>query len=147
MIDSEPLESCGRVTGRAGVARAVGGALAGFCAGGFTSEPGGGVDSEPGGGVASTGGADSFGADTDCGGIDGGAYETGPCGATAGRPDCCGYGASSEILAVGASRCSPDTGWRAPQPPQNREFGSFSVPQVVQRIPHSRVTQRRAIPK
>jgi hypothetical protein len=35
---------------------------------------------------------------------------------------------------VGASRGSP-TARRAPHPPQNREFGSFWVPQLAQRIP------------
>jgi hypothetical protein len=124
-IDSERLD-CGFGVGR-GVARDTG--LAGFCDAGRTSEPGGGVDN--------TGGTDAGGDDTDCGGIDGGAYETGPCGITAGRAAGCGYCASSLILAVGASRCSPDAGCFAPQPPQNREFGSFSVPQVAQRIPPS----------
>ena len=74
------------------------------------------------------------------GGIDGGAYDTGPCGAAGltpvvGRDDAGGYAASSWIFAVGASGfCSPLAGWRAPQPPQNRESSAFSVPQVVQRI-------------
>jgi hypothetical protein len=36
------------------------------------------------------------------------------------------------IFWVGASRVSPS---RAPQPPQNRESGSFWVPQLEQRIP------------
>jgi hypothetical protein len=122
-IDPDPLDTCGRVTGRAGVAR-DGGELAGLCDCGRTSDPGGGVAS----------GADDGGADV--GGIEGGAYETGPCGITAGRAACCGYGASSAIFAVGARRaCSPLAGCLAPQPPQNREFGSFSVPQVAQRIP------------
>jgi len=46
----------------------------------------------------------------------------------------CGYGASSEILAVGATRCSTVPN-RAPQPPQKRESGALSVPQLGQRIP------------
>jgi hypothetical protein len=44
-------------------------------------------------------------------------------------------GASSGILAVGATRGSAPC--LAPQPPQNRESGVFSVPQVGQRIPPS----------
>lgn len=98
---------------------------------GRTSEPGGGVDI----GAAAGGGSD------------GGAYETGPGGADEGGREAtfpCGYGASSGILAVGASRGAAETwlAWpvglrRAPQPPQNRESGAFSVPQVGQRIPPS----------
>jgi hypothetical protein len=42
--------------------------------------------------------------------------------------------ASSEIFWVGATRCA-DAASRAPQPPQNRESGAFSVPQLGQRIP------------
>ncbi len=41
---------------------------------------------------------------------------------------------SSEILWVGARR-EPVAVSRAPQPPQNRESGAFSVPQLGQRIP------------
>lgn len=52
-------------------------------------------------------------------------------GAEAGR---CGKGASSEIFWVGATR-GPDAPSLAPQPPQNRESGAFSVPQLAQRIP------------
>lgn len=46
-----------------------------------------------------------------------------------------GNGASSEIFAVGATRTSEPS--FAPQPPQNRESGAFSVPQLGQRIPPS----------
>ena len=42
------------------------------------------------------------------------------------------YGVSSGTLSVGATR---DGSRRAPQPPQNRESGAFSVPQLGQRIP------------
>jgi hypothetical protein len=45
-----------------------------------------------------------------------------------------GYAASSDSLAVGATRCSTGPK-RAPQPPQKRESGAFSVPQLGQRIP------------
>jgi hypothetical protein len=38
------------------------------------------------------------------------------------------------IFCVGASRLSPAAS-RAPHPPQNRESGSFWVPQLEQRIP------------
>jgi hypothetical protein len=51
-----------------------------------------------------------------------------------------GYGASSEIFCVGAT--SPLDCMRAPQPPQNRESGAFSVPQFGQRIPPISVSQR-----
>src|SRR5262249_6856539 len=47
--------------------------------------------------------------------------------------------ASSEILCVGARRCCTGSGKRAPHPPQNRESGAFSVPQLGQRIPSARV--------
>jgi hypothetical protein len=47
---------------------------------------------------------------------------------------CCGKRASSEIFCVGATRCAVAAS-RAPQPPQNRESGAFSVPQLGQRIP------------
>jgi hypothetical protein len=97
-IDPDVLDSCGLVAGRALNGRATGGELDGCCDCGRTNEPGGGVAS----------GADDGG--EDAGGIEGGAYETGPCGTAAGREACCGYGASSEIFAVGASRCSPDAG-------------------------------------
>ena len=43
-------------------------------------------------------------------------------------------GASSAIFVVGATRESCGVN-RAPQPPQNRESGVFSVPQLGQRIP------------
>jgi hypothetical protein len=52
-------------------------------------------------------------------------------GAGTGR---CGKLASSEIFCVGATR-GPVVPSRAPQPPQNRESGAFSVPQLAQRIP------------
>jgi hypothetical protein len=58
----------------------------------------------------------------DVGGIDG----AGTCG---------GYGASSTTFTVGATRGASETTSRPPQPPQNRESTSFSVPQVGQRIP------------
>ncbi len=45
-----------------------------------------------------------------------------------------GNRASSEIFSVGATR-GPEVPSRAPQPPQNRESGAFSVPQLAQRIP------------
>jgi hypothetical protein len=54
------------------------------------------------------------------------------CGAPACGP-LIGIGASSKILCVGATGLCD--GMRAPQPPQNRESGAFSVPQVAQRIP------------
>jgi hypothetical protein len=41
---------------------------------------------------------------------------------------------SSEIFWVGATRW-PETTNRMPQPPQNRESGALSVPQLGQRIP------------
>ena len=44
-----------------------------------------------------------------------------------------GYRASSASFTVGATRLGP--GVRAPHPPQNRESGVFSVPQLAQRIP------------
>jgi hypothetical protein len=70
------------------------------------------------------------------GGIEGGAYETGP-PATDGGADVGGAsGASSEILCVGATLDCAGVR-RAPQPPQNRESASFSVPQLGQRIPPS----------
>jgi len=56
---------------------------------------------------------------------------TGPGVCAAGR---CGKPASSEIFWVGATR-GPEALSRAPQPPQNRESGAFSVPQLAQRIP------------
>jgi hypothetical protein len=43
-------------------------------------------------------------------------------------------GASSETLAVGARRDATAPAIRAPQPPQKRESGAFSVPQLGQRI-------------
>jgi outer membrane lipoprotein SlyB len=46
-----------------------------------------------------------------------------------------GYGASSCIFTVGATRGGSEVGIRAPQPPQNRESTSLSVPQDGQRIP------------
>jgi hypothetical protein len=58
-------------------------------------------------------------------------------GTGAGVP-CCARGCTSfapvVIFCVGASRLSPAES-RAPHPPQNREFGSFWVPQLGQRIP------------
>src|SRR5262245_57632216 len=68
------------------------------------------------------------------GGISGGANETGVLGAGTGV-GCAGYGLSSEILNVGATRGRSGALCRAPHPPQNRESGAFSVPQVGQRIP------------
>ncbi len=50
-------------------------------------------------------------------------------------------GASSGTRIVGATRAGSS---RAPQPPQNRESGAFSVPQLGQRIPGRIVTQGRA---
>jgi hypothetical protein len=94
-IDADTLETCGGGAARGGVltgraaggeldGRADGGELAGLCDCGRTSVPGGGVASAP--------GADIGDADIAGGGIDGGAYETGPCGVTAGRAPawCCG---------------------------------------------------------
>jgi hypothetical protein len=46
-----------------------------------------------------------------------------------------GNAASSSSLIVGATRGTSATPSRAPQPPQNREFDSLSVPQLAQRIP------------
>jgi hypothetical protein len=46
----------------------------------------------------------------------------------------CGKLASSAIFSVGATR-ETDAPNRAPQPPQNRESGALSVPQLGQRIP------------
>jgi hypothetical protein len=46
---------------------------------------------------------------------------------------CCTGWAPVSIFCVGARRFSP-AARRAPQPPQNRESGSLSVPQTVQRI-------------
>jgi hypothetical protein len=46
----------------------------------------------------------------------------------------CGKLASSAIFWVGATR-APEPANRAPQPPQNRESGALSVPQLGQRIP------------
>jgi hypothetical protein len=46
-----------------------------------------------------------------------------------------GNGASSAILTVGATRGASLPGMRAPHPPQNRESGALSVPQLGQRIP------------
>jgi hypothetical protein len=86
------------------------------CDVGCTSDPGAGVGNDGDGEAAR-------------GGIDGGAYDTGPGGMAAGAVGGAS-GASSGIFAVGAS-------WRMPQPPQNRESGAFSVPQLAQRIPPS----------
>ncbi len=52
-----------------------------------------------------------------------------------------GNGASSETLSVGATRGASGES-RAPHPPQNRESGVFSVPQLGQRIPANSVTHR-----
>jgi hypothetical protein len=78
-----------------------------------------------------------------CGGIDGGANETGGLFGGLEAGGCDGYGASSTILCVGASFCwgAPDENG-TPQPPQNRESSAFTVPHVGQRIPPSSVTQR-----
>jgi hypothetical protein len=70
----------------------------------------------------------SAGVDTTC--------ALGPRAAVGGR---CGKLASSEIFCVGATRCAVAVN-RAPQPPQNRESGAFSVPQLGQRIPSPSVT-------
>jgi hypothetical protein len=70
------------------------------------------------------------------GGIEGGAYDTGPSGGDDGGVVGGASGASSEILCVGATLDCAGVR-RAPQPPQNRESGSFSVPHVGQRIPPS----------
>jgi hypothetical protein len=146
--DPDALDTLGADTAGAGD-RARGGCEAGAsygdgCDTGLTSEPGTGVASDFGAaGTAACGGTESgpdgfTGADGgDDGGIDGGAYDTGPCGRATCAGPCCGYAASSWILCVGATRGSPLAGWRAPQPPQNRESGAFSVPQVAQRIPPS----------
>lgn len=69
------------------------------------------------------------------GGICGGAYEIGPPAAygAAASAACAGSGASSGILAVGATRGS-ETSF-APHRPQKRESGVFSVLHAGQRIP------------
>ena len=70
---------------------------------------------------------------------------TGVCGITGagGATGSCACGCTSlapvSIFCVGAIRFSP-AGRRAPQPPQNRESGSFWVPQLGQRIPSRSVT-------
>jgi len=71
------------------------------------------------------------------GGIVGGAYETGPAAYALGPAvvnAAGGSGASSGIFAVGATRGSVITSF-APQPPQKRESGVFSVLHAGQRIP------------
>lgn len=54
-------------------------------------------------------------------------------GAAAGASWRCGKRSSSEIFCVGATRDGLAER-RAPQPPQNRESGALSVPQLGQRI-------------
>jgi hypothetical protein len=72
------------------------------------------------------------------GGMLGGAYEIGCAACTPGVVVVIalgtGNGASSGIFAVGATRGSDGASF-APQPPQNRESGVFSVLHVGQRIP------------
>jgi hypothetical protein len=108
--DADACESCARAG----------------CDPGCTFAPGCGVAIET-GGTGCTGG--------EAGGTEGGAYDIGLAGTAGTCGDGCGYGASSKILCVGATRCA-DASF-APQPPQNRESGSFSVPHVGQRIPPS----------
>ena len=72
------------------------------------------------------------------GGMLGGAYEIGGAawpGVVVVSAPGTGNGASSGIFAVGATRGDAGTSF-APQPPQNRESGVFSVLHVGQRIPH-----------
>ena len=80
-----------------------------------------------------------FGADTrGGGGMLGGAYDTGPAAYAFGPAvvnAAGGSGASSGIFVVGATRGSVTASF-APQPPQNRESGVFSVLHAGQRIPH-----------
>jgi hypothetical protein len=54
-------------------------------------------------------------------------------GVTSCAPGCASF-VPDVIFCVGASPFSPAES-RAPHPPQNREFGSFWVPQLGQRIP------------
>jgi hypothetical protein len=59
---------------------------------------------------------------------------TGTPGAIIGGGGRCGKLASSSIFCVGARRAADEASF-APQPPQNREPGAFSVPQLGQRMP------------
>lgn len=81
------------------------------------------------------GGPDAAGRCAGCGAL----ACTGRCGLVRGGIGAALTTGSARTFCVGA-RVGP---WRAPQPPQNRESGSFWVPHVEQRIPSQRVTKPR----
>jgi hypothetical protein len=106
-----------------GDAPAYGGALLGCARGAFCGSRAGPDAGGPGGPPGMYGVGVSGRGDTSPGTVTG----------TIGGAGACGYPASSVIFCVGASRADAKT--FAPQPPQNREPGAFSVPQLGQRIP------------
>jgi hypothetical protein len=126
-IDIDGSSSC--VRGRGGLTATLGGVDA---SGAYTA--GGALLIARGGGAlggAMPAGITVYGAGGRGRGVTGCTATCVPC-----PPDigCCGNRASSEIFCVGATRCAVAPS-RAPQPPQNRESGAFSVPQLGQRIP------------